>query len=162
MDDDAGTQPGLVVIGVGSVLYTDEGVGVYLLRLLSECQWPDEVEFIELGVGGLRLLHLITGRSKVILLDCAFMGETPGTIRRFTPVEVTSRKVLSGFSLHEGDLLSTLNIANTLGEAPDEVVIFGIEPSATTPGMELSPVLTAHMDEYQMAVTAEIQKSFKL
>lgn len=162
MDDEAGTRPGLVVIGMGSVLFTDEGVGVYLLRRLSECQWPEEVEFIELGVGGLRLLHLITSRRKVILLDCAFMGETPGTICRFTPAEVTSRKVFSGFSLHEGDLLSTLNIANILGEVPDEVILFGIEPSATAPGMELSPVLAACMDEYQMAVTAEIQTSCKL
>ncbi len=149
-------QSNLSVIGLGNILCSDEGIGVYLLRRLQECSWPVAIDFIEFGVGGMQLLHLITGRQKVILLDCAFMGDAPGTIRRFTPDEVISRKNNTGLSLHEGDLLSILTLAATIGESPDEIIIFGIEPAIVTPGMELSPVLSKRLDEYQAMVTKEI------
>ena len=108
--------------------------------LAAEAARFPEVEFLDLGVGGLAVLHHLSGRRKALLLDCAYMNEPAGTLRRFTPDDVTSAKTLAGFSLHEGDLLQVLELARRLDMAPAEIVIFGIQPAEVTPGEGLSPV----------------------
>lgn len=146
-----------VVLGLGNPLMADEGIGVRLVVRLSRlaAERPD-AEFIDAGTGGLAVLHHIQGRRKAVFVDCAYMGEEPGTIRRFTPEEVRSDKALAHQSLHEADLLRILEMARQLGQAPDEVVIFGIQPQRIEPAMELSPVLEDRMDEYLAVLLKEL------
>jgi len=147
----------VVVIGLGNLLLSDEGVGVHVIRALEEqaASFP-EVDLLDLGAGGLSVLYAISGRRKAILVDCALMGEPPGTLRRFAPEEVRTVKALSGFSLHEGDLVRVLELARELGQAPEEVVIFGIQPADVSPGQELSPILQGRLQEYVDRVAAEL------
>ncbi|MBM4027204.1 MAG: hydrogenase maturation protease, partial [Planctomycetes bacterium] len=139
----------IVVLGLGNPLMADEGIGVYLVERLRESVGESpSVEFVDAGTGGFSILHYLEGRRKAILVDCAFMDEPPGTIRRFTPEEVRSTKVLAHQSLHEADLLRILALARQLGQAPDETVVFGIQPERIEPGMGLSPALRDRIDEY--------------
>jgi hydrogenase maturation protease len=84
------------------------------------------------------------------------MDEPPGTIRRFTPDEVDSRKRLAGLSLHEGDLLQTIRLSRRMGECPEEVVIFGIQPSDVSVGTDLSDTLKQRLSDYRDAVSREL------
>ncbi len=147
-----------VLIGMGNPLMRDEGIGPRVLEALNERNLvPPGVEVADLGTAGFQVLHVIAGRRKAVFIDCARMSETPGTMRRFTPDEVKSQKVLTRLSLHEGDLLHTLELSRQLGERPEEVVIFGVEPDEIAPGQELSAALAARLDEYVEAVTAELK-----
>lgn len=150
----------IVVVGIGNLLLTDEGVGVRVIQALQvRAEEFPEVEFLDLGAAGMTLLHALAGRQKAVIADCALMDETPGTIRRFTPREVRSVKRLTGFSLHEGDLLQVLELACTLGQAPGEVVVFGIQPADVLPGWGLSPTLQAKLEEYVERVVEEVQSA---
>jgi hydrogenase maturation protease len=152
-----------IVIGLGNPLMTDEGIGVMLVQKLeqkSNCrELPgcDNVEFYDGGTGGMNLLYKIENRDKVILIDCAKMGETPGTIRRFTPNQVRTLKKLAHFSLHEIDILKLLDLAAQFDAAPKEVVIFGIEPASLELGNDLSPILTNQFDRYLKSILAELE-----
>ena len=139
------------------MLLSDEGVGVHVIRALEEQaeRFPD-VDLLDLGGGVMSVLHAISGRRKAILVDCALMGEPPGMLRRFAPEEVRTAKRLRGLSRHEGDLLHVLDLARRLGEAPGEVVIFGIQPANVFPGQELSPTLQGRLQEYVDRVVAEL------
>lgn len=150
----------IVVIGLGNVLLTDEGVGVHVVNRIEALhgEFPD-VEFVDAGAAGMKLLHIIPGRQKAILVDCALMDEPPGTLRRFLPDQVRSIKALAGLSMHEGDLLSIIRLCGELGDIPEEVVILGIEPDIVEPGQEVSDCLAERMDEYVAAVRAEIGAS---
>ncbi len=145
----AGSVKEIVVIGLGNPLMSDEGVGLHLLRILidRQKQYPD-VEFVDAGGSGMRALHAMARRRRAVFLDCAFMGEKPGTLRRFRPEEVASKKILPRLSLHEGDLLDTIALSRKLGECPPEIVIFGIEPGSIGPGETLSATLKEQMNEY--------------
>jgi hydrogenase maturation protease len=149
----------VIVIGLGNTLMSDEGVGVRVVHRLSDFagRFPS-VDFVEAGTGGMSILHLIKGRDKAIFIDCAKMGEEPGVIRKFTPLETKSAKVLAHQSLHEFDLIKIINIADKLGECPAEVIIFGIEPQSVKPGCELSKTLADRIDEYVTAVREELSK----
>ena len=147
----------VAVIGAGNPLLSDEGVGVHVVRVLSDrgvC--PDGVEIVDAGPAGMKLLHLIAHRRKVVLVDCARMNAIPGTLRRFTPSGVKTIKALAGFSAHEGDLLKVIDLSSELGEAPEQTVIFGIEPESVQPGDRLSTVLQANLDHYVHEIVREV------
>lgn len=146
-----------VVIGMGNPLMSDEGIGIRVLEQLRTRALPDDVEVMDLGTYGMAVLHAIAGRRRAIFIDCACMGEAPGTLRRFTPDEVSSTKLQTRLSLHEGDLLHTLSLSRSLGECPDDVVILGIEPEGMEPGDALSPVLARNLQAYTDVLVAEVE-----
>ena len=152
-----------VVIGLGNPLMSDEGIGSRLITELAGRSNREEsagVLFLDLGTSGAKVLHAIAEKRKAIFLDCVFMGERPGAIRRFTTDDVRSLKILSRFSFHEADLLGILELSRRLGECPPEVVLFGIEPQEIVPGETLSSALQTRIREYVAMIQAELQLSF--
>lgn len=146
-----------VVLGLGNPLMADEGIGVCLVERLAESAGDYlDVDFVDAGTGGVSVLYKIEGRRKAIFIDCAYMGEKPGAIRRFTPDEVRSAKVLAHQSLHEADLLRIIDLARELGQAPNEIVIFGIQPERIEFSMGLSPALASRIPEYLAVIRQEL------
>lgn len=149
----------VVIIGLGNPLMSDEGVGIRLLHELAAR--PSDlpgVDFVDAGTSSMRALHAMAGRRKAVLVDCAFMGEKPGAIRRFTPDEAASAKRLPRLSLHEGDLMDAIRLSRQLGECPPEVVIFGIEPAAVEMGNRLSGVCESAIGRYLEAIRGEAMR----
>jgi hydrogenase maturation protease len=146
-----------VVVGLGNILLSDEGIGVHIVRRLAEVKerYP-QVDFIDAGSAGMSLLHLIANRKKAIIIDCAKMGEEPGTIRRFTSNEVQSIKQLSHYSLHETDILQVINLSKQLGERPEKIVFFGVEPESLDLGQNLSKTLAGKIDSYITEICKEL------
>jgi hydrogenase maturation protease len=146
-----------VVLGLGNPLMSDEGIGVYLIRQLSEHQdeFPS-VEFIDAGTGGMNILHLIANRKRAVIIDCVKMGKKPGTIKRFEPADVKTVKKMTHFSLHEADILRIIDLSKQLGEYPNHIVIFGIEPESLELGQKLSKTLAGRIDAYLADIRSEL------
>lgn len=145
-----------LIICLGNPLMRDEGIGI---RLASEfsvhlADNPD-VEVLDLGTGGLSVIHAIAGREKIVFVDCAIMGQSPGLMLRFTPEQVRSKKVRMRYSMHEGDLLNTLELSRRLGECPDDIVIFGIEPKEIAHGEGLTSKLENNIRQYVQTILQE-------
>jgi len=148
----------VVVLGLGNPLMADEGVGVRLLeQLAGRADKYPSVEFIDAGTEGMAILHHLAGRQKAIILDCASMGTKPGTIRRFNPEQVETVKVLNHYSLHEIDVLKVIDLSSRLGQRPEEIVFFGIEPERVEPAQTLSQTITIRMDGYIKAILKELE-----
>jgi hydrogenase maturation protease len=154
---DQSPKKDVVVIGLGNILLSDEGIGVHLVRRLSQKQeeFPF-VDFLDAGSAGMSLLHLIANRKKAVIIDSAKMDAKPGTIRQFTPEQVESVKKLSNFSLHEADILQVIKLSKQLGEYPGEIIFFGIQPESVSPGRNLSKVLSSGMDNYVADICKEL------
>lgn len=147
------THP-ILLAGLGSPLMTDEGIGVYLVEeIRRRGLLIAEIEVLDLGTGNMNVLHAIAERRKVVFVDCAKMGESPGTMRRFTLGDVVSKKVQSSWSAHDGDLLNLLNISKMIGELPDEIVLFGIEPETIDHGQQLTECLQSRIEDYIGQIT---------
>jgi hydrogenase maturation protease len=158
----------VIVIGLGNTLMSDEGVGVRVVqRLLDFARLGGAsrsragrfplVDFIDAGTGGMSILHLIRGKDKAVFIDCARMGEKPGVIRKFTPQEIKSTRILAHQSLHEADLIKVINLAGQLGQCPARIVIFGIEPALIEPGTGLSETLAGKLEHYVSVVCRELE-----
>src|SRR5450759_27457 len=146
-----------VVIGLGNRLLSDEGIGLVILEALARkaAEFP-AVDFLELGTGGLALLHALMGRKTVLILDCARMGAAPGTMRRFTPDTVRAGDAPPRLSLHEGNVLGLIALARRVDECPERIIIFGIQPETLAPGETVSPVLQARLPEYLGVIGREL------
>lgn len=75
----------LLLLGVGNVLMGDEGVGVEVVRGLSEGPLPEGVVCLDGGTGSLQLLGPLLAAERVVLVDATADGRPPGTLTRSTP-----------------------------------------------------------------------------
>jgi hydrogenase maturation protease len=117
---------------------------------------PD-VEFLDLGTAGFELLHAMTQRQSVVILDCAFMGTPPGTLRRFAPEEVRSVNLAAGEAGHQSDVLHIIGLLKRLEHCPRNVVIYGVEPETVAPGEQLSETLEKKLPEYVQTVSDHLR-----
>ena len=149
-----------LIICLGNPLMRDEGIGIRLAsELLVHLADNPDVEVLDLGTGGLSVIHAVAGREKIIFIDCEIRGQAPGLMLRFTPGQVRSLKVRMRYSLHEGDLLNTLELSRRLGECPDDIVIFGIEPKEIAHGEGLTSELENNIQQYVQTILEELEET---
>lgn len=131
------SPPNIVVLGIGNLLLSDEGVGVHVANKLMEMDLPEGVSVVEGGTDGFRLINIITEADRLIVIDAVKGGAAPGSIYRFGLDEV--KNCPSGFktSVHQIGILEVINMSGLIGKIPWTTVI-GIEPHSLEMGMELS------------------------
>lgn len=132
----------LLILGVGNILLSDEGVGVRIIEAMKEVTLPDNVELLDGGTGALDLLDVMANRDKVIIIDAVKGGGEPGAVYRFGPEDIRMQRQCFT-SVHQVSLLDTLSMARLAGCSPSDIVIFGIEPRRVDWGLELSPKVAA-------------------
>lgn len=150
-----------VVLGLGNPLMADEGIGNELVELLkSTSESISGVDFLDAGTGGMSLLYHFENRKKAIIIDCAFMEEEPGTIKRFTPEEVKTVKKLAHLSLHEVDILKVIELAKQLDQCPDEIVFYAIQPEKIEQKDHLTKTLQQKLPQYAKQIKTELTNQF--
>jgi hydrogenase maturation protease len=132
----------LLVLGIGNILLSDEGVGVRVIEAMKVMTLPDNVELLDGGTGTLDLLDILAGRDRIIVIDAVKGGSEPGAVYRFTPADLATAN-LTPLTAHQVGLLEVLSIAELTGDMPVNIVIFGIEPKILDWGLELSPEVAA-------------------
>lgn len=146
MPEDNALAP-VLILGVGNILFTDEGIGVRAVRhLRDQATLPPGVELLDGGTLGSRLMDAIMACRRLIVLDAVLGGGAPGALYRLEGEGV--RKSLSfRDSMHQTDLADTLVYCELLGNRP-ETVVFGMEPADyRSMGTELSPVCAARIPD---------------
>lgn len=135
----------ILILGVGNILYTDEGVGVRAVeRLLETYDFSDNVTLMDGGNLGMRLMQPLMDADYCIVLDAVLGGDVPGTIYRLTGEDLRKSLAFKD-SMHQSDLVDTLIYCELIGKRPDTVVI-GIEPfDFETMGIELSPIIAERL-----------------
>lgn len=146
-----------LVIGLGNALRADDGVGARVAQALAERALPGDVEVVEGGTLGLDLVNLMEGRRRVILVDAAEMGRTPGEFVRFGLDEVSLLAEDRYASVHAAGLRDALLLAQVLGALPEEIVIFGVQPDSLEWRETLSPAVEARLPHLIAAVQAELE-----
>ncbi|WP_298066634.1 HyaD/HybD family hydrogenase maturation endopeptidase [uncultured Mailhella sp.] len=135
----------ILILGVGNILFTDEGIGIKALEgLLQRWDFPQNVRLIDGGTLGMGLMDALMDSDRVYVLDAVLGGGAPGSVYRLTDENL--RKSLSfRDSLHQTDLVDTLLCCELLGHRP-EGVVYGMEPADyQSMAVGLSPVCTASL-----------------
>ena len=122
------TSEHVMILGVGCILFTDEGFGVRVVETLEErYEFPDNVSLVDGGVLGVHLLGVISQADHLIVVDAIQNRQPPGTFYRLEGKEIPER-LRAKNSLHQVDFLEALTLCQALEKVP-ETVIVGMEPS---------------------------------
>ena len=151
-------QKRILILGIGNILFTDEGVGIRVIERLQQLyEFPDNVSIIDGGVLGLGLLSFLTEADYLVVVDAVKKGGEPGSLYRLEGDEVPKR-ILAKNSLHQVDFLETLMSCQILDKVP-ETVILGIEPlDIETLSIELTPKIQAKVDTLVDMVLKELDQ----
>jgi hydrogenase maturation protease len=148
----------ILILGVGNILQTDDGVGVHVIDQMAGLSFPDEVELFDGGTAGLDLLSIIENRDQLIVIDAVDGGMKPGTIFRFTPDDIACQQNPI-HSLHQIGLIEALRLAKLNDRAPEKTLIIGVQPGEIDWGIALSRPLRKRLPKIITIVKDEIAKS---
>lgn len=146
----------MLVLGLGNVLCTDDGVGVVAVhRLRDDWMLPDGVVAVDGGTLGLALLPLVERAERVILVDAVRADGPPGSPVRLAGDEVAPA-VVERLSPHQVGVADLLGGAALLGRYPSTVVIVGVVPASIDLGFERTPAVAAAVPDLVARVVAEL------
>lgn len=137
-----------LVLGIGNVLWADEGFGVRAVEALHErFALPESVTLMDGGTQGLVLLADVTDRSHVLVFDAIDFGDAPGTLRVLRDRDVPAWAGAK-MSLHQQSFMELLAIADLQGRFPPHLALIGVQPERLTDfGGSLSPCVAARLPE---------------
>lgn len=151
-------NPKIVILGLGNILLSDEGIGVKVIYdLKKNYEFPENVEIIDGGVGGFSLLPFIEKAEKLLVIDAILGNNSPGTIYKFKDKDIPYQ-IIEKISLHEIDFCEILNLAKLRKKYPEEVVIIGIEPEKIETNLEFSETLKAKYSEFFKAILLQLEE----
>jgi hydrogenase maturation protease len=145
-----------LVLGMGNPILSDDGVGLEVARRLQDGLLPDGVEVQQSEVAGLRLLELVNGYDKVVIVDALRSGREPGEIVRYEAGEFKGGHRYG--SAHSIGLHTALELGRRLGmPMPADVTVFAVEAEdIETFGEEFSAPVKAAADKVVELVRAEV------
>lgn len=137
----------VLVVGCGNLLRGDDGVGPVLVRHLWELGVPDGAQIVDGGTAGMDTAFRMRGAGRVVIVDAAATGATPGTVYRVPGEEFAELPPLQGLHTHSFRWDHAIAFARwALGEAcPDDITVFLIEVSGIEYGADLSGPVQAGM-----------------
>ncbi len=122
-------HPSILVLGIGNLLWADEGFGVRCAEALAErFALPPQVTVMDGGTQGLYLLPYVEEACRLLVFDAVDYGDAPGTLRIVVGDEVPRFMGAKKMSLHQTGFQEVLASAELLGRLPDELVLIGCQP----------------------------------
>ena len=116
----------IVVLGLGNILYGDEGFGVRVAeRLYSRYAFPDNVEIVDAGTQGHPLLAFVERATRLLLLDAVDFGLQPGTTVEKDSTGIPAYLSAHKMSLHQNSFSEVLALAELKDCLPEEIRLIG-------------------------------------
>jgi hydrogenase maturation protease len=150
----------ILIVGVGNILLSDEGVGVAVIRELQKENLPPGIKLVDAGCALADILCRFTDVKRVIVIDAVRGGGAPGTIYKFDAKLLEDKQPvhLCATSLHQIGVRESLAIAKLSGVRIPPIIIIGIEPQNIKPGIELSETVKKKIPEIVNLVKNELGK----
>jgi hydrogenase maturation protease len=148
----------VMVLGIGCILYSDEGFGVRVVeKMEARYEFSDNVLLVDGGVLGINLLGVISKPDHLIVVDAIRNKGEPGDLYRLAGDQIPQR-IRAKNSLHQVDFLEALTLCQALDKVP-ETVIIGVEPEdIDTQSLELTPTIRTKIHPVIEMVLAELDR----
>lgn len=123
------SQETICVLGIGNVLWADEGFGVRAIEALqSRYEFAPHVQLIDGGTQGLYLIQHVQGASRLLIFDAIDYGLAPGTLKTVAGDDVPRFMGAKKMSLHQTGFQEVLMLAQLTEQFPREVMLIGCQP----------------------------------
>lgn len=121
-------QYDVLVMGIGNILWADEGFGVRAVERFHE-KFADDpcVRVIDGGTLGAYLINEVINARRLLIFDCCDLKEAPGTMRL---LQGDAIKIWSAtkISPHQTGMNDVLAMASLQGYEPEKLAVIGVQP----------------------------------
>ncbi|CCG39668.1 HyaD/HybD family hydrogenase maturation endopeptidase [Magnetospirillum molischianum] len=158
--------PKTLILGIGNILWADEGFGVRAVEAFHRrYAVPESVTVLDGGTQGLYLVQFVREADQLLVFDAIDYGLAPGTVKIVRDDEVPKFTGAKKMSLHQTGFQEVLSAADLLGSYPRRLALVGCQPldledwggPLTVPvRAALAPALEAALailDEWGLVVT---------
>lgn len=121
--------PSVLILGIGNLLWADEGFGVRALEALQRSYvFPDNVRLLDGGTQGIYLVQHIREADILVVFDAVDYGLPGGTLKIVEGDEVPKFMGAKKVSLHQTGFQEVLAMAEMLGDYPEHLLLVGVQP----------------------------------
>ena len=153
----------VLILGIGNILFQDEGIGAHFIHYLDEkyeyLSSSHTVSMVDGGTLAQRLIPEIIKYDKVFVVDCVdALNSKPGDVYFFDFINSPSEIDWQG-SAHEVEMLQTLNMIKMNGDLPSTFVL-GVIPKrvADDTTFDLSDEIIDAIPTMENRIITEIKK----
>lgn len=147
-----------LILGVGNILLSDEGVGVRVVQALEKRpEIQPHFDLIDGGTCGMELLDVMAKRNHLIIIDAVLANKPTGEIIVLHDDQVPtffSRKI-SPHQLGICDVLSALKLTD---EFPQHLCLIGIQPASLEAGIGLTETIQKALPNVFNTLTQELAR----
>jgi hydrogenase maturation protease len=143
-----GSSGGTLILGIGNILWADEGFGVRVVEEIHRRYLlPDDVTLMDGGTQGLYLVQHVKAARRLLVFDAVDFGQVPGTLALVRDEDVPSFFGCRKLSLHQTGFQDVLAAAALLGGGPESLVLIGVQAETLDDwGGSLRPMIRAQID----------------
>jgi hydrogenase maturation protease len=118
-----------LVLGIGNILYADEGFGIRAVEALhAHYVFPDSVRVMDGGTQGIFLLPWVRSARRLLIFDAVDFGMAPATLRLVRGDDVPRYMGAKKVSMHQAGFQEVLASADLTGSLPAELALVGVQP----------------------------------
>jgi len=118
-----------LILGIGNILWADEGFGVRTVERLHQLYtFPENVTLMDGGTQGIYLVHYIEQYDILVVFDAIDYGLEPGAMKLIEGDDVPKFMGAKKMSLHQTGFQEVLAMAEMLGKYPDHLLLVGVQP----------------------------------
>ncbi len=138
----------VLILGIGNLLWADEGFGVRCIETLgARHAFDDRVRLLDGGTQGIYLVNQLEGVGHLIIFDAIDYGLPPGTLKVVRDGDVPRFLGAKKMSLHQVGFQDVLAMADLLGALPPRLLLIGVQPERLEDyGGSLSPAVKAMIE----------------
>ena len=147
--DSPAQPPAIVVLGIGNLLWADEGFGVRCVEALQQRHaFAPHVSLVDGGTQGLYLIQHVQAADCLLIFDAIDYGLEPGTLKQVRDDAVPRFMGAKKMSLHQTGFQEVLSLAQLTGKFPSQMLLIGCQPQELEDyGGSLRPVVKAAMED---------------
>ena len=156
-------QARVLVLGVGNVLFGDDGFGPAVVEsLLRDYAIPDEIYVMDVGTGVRKLLFtLILGDvlpNEIVIVDAVDWGHRIGEVKVISADELPATKI-DDFSLHQVPTSNMLRELQDQCQVKVSVVVcdVGVLPQRIEPGLSPETAQAVQTASWKLATQFSLE-----
>lgn len=119
----------ILILGIGNILWADEGFGVRAVEELNQYyQFDKNVTLMDGGTQGIYLVQYVEETDILVVFDAIDYGLKPGDIKLIEGDDVPKYMGAKKMSLHQTGFQEVLMMADMLERYPEHLLLVGVQP----------------------------------
>ncbi|WP_082411777.1 HyaD/HybD family hydrogenase maturation endopeptidase [Methylogaea oryzae] len=149
----------VLILGIGNLLWADEGFGVRVVQALERrYAFPPNVTLLDGGTQGLGLIPYVQACDTLVIADAVDFRQEPGSLLQAVDDEVPQYLSSGKLSLHQVSFQEVLALCRLMGQGPSRLCVVGVQPVLLEDyGGSLTPQVKAQLEPAMARILAYLQ-----